>query len=326
MTGWTWPRRHLHPRTFKAPRRDSRRVADAVIRTEGLTKWYGRHRGIESVDLEVRRGEVFGFLGPNGAGKTTTLRILLDLIRPTSGRAEVLGLDAQRDSLAVRARTGYLPGELALDDRLTGERFLRFAAKVRGGVDWARVESLAARLRCDLAKPFGDLSRGNKQKVGLIQAFMHQPDLLVLDEPTGGLDPLVQQTFNALVQEARAAGSTVFLSSHYLAEVEQVCDRVAIIREGRIAAVERVADLKARALRRIDVRFATPVPADALAGAPGVQAVTAEGPRVTCTVAGSLDGLVKALAAHEVVDLVTHEPRLEDVFMTYYGEDARRGG
>ena len=298
-------------------------MADAAILTEGLTKSYGASRGIEDVSFAVRRGEVFGFLGPNGAGKTTTIRVLLDLIRPTRGRAVVLGLDARRESRRIRERVGYLPGELAVYDRMSAGDFLRYAANLRGGRGADRAQALAERLRLDLSKPVRALSRGNKQKVGLVQAFMHDPDLLVLDEPTGGLDPLMQQEFNRMVREAAARGQTVFLSSHVLPEVEAVCDRVGIIREGRLVAVEDVAALKARAVRRLEVHFASPVPADEFAGVPGVRDVAARGSVVEGTVVGSLDAFVKAISRHEVVNVVTREPSLEDVFLSYYGERER---
>ncbi len=296
-----------------------------AILTEQLTKSYGRRRsrGIISLDLEVRTGEVFGFLGPNGAGKTTTIRLLLDLIRPTSGRALVLGRDSRRETLAVQARSGYLPGELYLYPTLTGRETLRYLGSLRGGVEWRRVDELAERLDCDLDRKVADLSSGNKRKIGLIQAFMHQPELLILDEPTSGLDPLVQHEFYRLLDEAREAGQTVFLSSHVLPEVQRVCDRVAFIREGELVAVEDVASLTGRAIREMDVVFAHAVPPAILDGVPGVTSVTADGDDGTTlrfTVAGSLDPVIKALAGHPVVDLVSQVPDLEDVFMTFYGE------
>lgn len=205
-------------------------MSEAAILTEDLTKRYGKHQALDGLDLVVRRGEVFGFLGPNGAGKTTTIRLLLDLIRPTAGRVEVLGMDPRRQGREVRRRVGYLPGKLALYDRLTGREVLTYLGHLRDGVDWAHADSLARRLDLDLNRPIGALSRGNKQKVGLVQALMHRPELLILDEPTGGLDPLVQREFHRLVREASGEGRTVFLSSHVLGEVERVADRVGIIR------------------------------------------------------------------------------------------------
>ncbi len=289
-----------------------------IIRTDHLTKSYGVARGVVDLGVEVRRGEVFGYLGPNGAGKTTTIRTLLDFIRPTSGQAAVFGLDAQRESLAIRKRVGYLPGELSLYEGLTGREFLQYMAGLRGGVDWRYAEELATRLACNLAQPLRTLSHGNKQKLGLIQAFMHRPELLILDEPTQGLDPLVQQEFYRLLAEVKADGRTVFLSSHVLPEVEKVCDRVGIIREGRLVAVEEVASLKAKALRRLEIRFAVPVPPVAFDKLPGVRDVRVENSSVLCTVVGALDAVVKAAAQFEVADLISHEPSLEEIFLAYY--------
>ena len=296
-------------------------MAETAIVTEGLTKYYDGRRGIVDVALEVRAGEVFGFLGPNGAGKTTTIRLLLDLIRPTAGRARVLGLDVREESLEIRRRVGYLPGELALWERMTGAELLAFLGELRGGVDRRFVAELAERLDCDLSARIGSLSHGSKQKVALIQAFMHRPELLILDEPTTGLDPLMQEEFQRMVAEVRAEGRTVFLSSHILREVERTCDRVGIIREGRLVAVEDVGDLRARELRVLDLHFAGPVPASAFQGLPGVQEVEAKGDGVRLTVAGPLDAVVKAAARYEVVDLTSHEPSLEEIFLRFYGDD-----
>jgi ABC-2 type transport system ATP-binding protein len=291
-----------------------------VIAVEGLTKSYGSHRGVTDLRFEVAPGEVFGYLGPNGAGKTTTIRTMLDLIRPTSGRVSVFGLDARRDAVAIHERIGYVPGEVALYERMTGREYLGFFAEARGGVPSGRIDALAERFACDLAPAIRHLSHGNKQKLVLIQAFLHEPDLVILDEPTQGLDPLVQRTFHEVVEETQARGGTVFLSSHVMPEVERLCDRVAIIREGRLVAVEEIGDMKAKAVRTIEIHFAAPVDPSAFASLPGVQ--RAEGHRdvVHLTVAGPLDAVVKAAAAHEVVDLVSHEPSLEDLFLTYYGD------
>jgi ABC-2 type transport system ATP-binding protein len=298
-------------------------MAAPAIQAEGLTKSYGSSRGVVDLTFEVERGEVFGYLGPNGAGKTTTIRLLLDLIRPTRGRAVVLGFDARRDSVAVRRHVGYVPGELALYPRLTGREHLSFYASLRGGVDPHAVGELVERLDLDLDRPVADLSKGNRQKVGLVQALMHRPELLVLDEPTSGIDPLVQQEFYRLVRERTAAGGTVLLSSHVLSEVEHVADRVAIVREGRLVVVEDVAGLKARAVRRLVVHFAAPVAAEPFASLPGVRSVEVDGTALRFEVEGSLDTLVKAIAAHEVVDVVSHEPDLEEIFLSYYREGER---
>lgn len=296
----------------------------SVVRAVGLTKYYGRQRGLLDLDLEVLAGEVFGYLGPNGAGKTTTIRLLLDCIRPTRGSVTVLGLDAHRASRAIRRRVGYLPGDLRLYDSLSGRELVSYFAALRGGVSQARVRELAERLECDLAREIRTLSTGNRQKLGLVQAFMSDPDLLVLDEPTNGLDPLVQQTFYGLLAEARAAGRTIFLSSHVLPEVERICDRVGILREGRLVAVERIADLRARAIRRLEIEFCREIPADAFAGVPGIRDVVVEGAVLRCTVLGSMDPVFKAANVYEIRTVSSTEPSLEEVFLAYYGEEADR--
>jgi len=289
-----------------------------VIHTEGLTKFYGKQRGVLDVSLDVRQGEVFGYLGPNGAGKTTTIRTLLDFIRPTRGRATIFGLDTHRKSREIRGRIGYLPGELALYEKLTGEELLLFASYLRGGVNWRYVKKLAMRLECDLSQRIRSLSHGNKQKLGLIQAFIHKPELLILDEPTTGLDPLMQQEFYRLIAEVKAEGRTVFLSSHIMPEVERVCDRVGIIRDGQLITVENVEALKARALRRLEIHFATPVPQEAFADVAGVRDVTVQDSVLRCTVVGALDAVIKAAAQFEVVNVISHEPSLEEIFLAYY--------
>ena len=289
-----------------------------ALETDNLTKYYGKVRGIEALDLEVQEGEVFGFLGPNGAGKTTTIRLALDLIRPTRGSIQVLGLDARQKALQVHQRVGYMPGELALYDGLTGSEMLHYSANLRGGVDWIFVEEMAERLECDLSRRIRALSTGNKHKVGLIHAMMHRPELLVLDEPTAGLDPLVQQEFYQLLAEVRIEGRTVFLSSHNLPEVERVCDRVGIIRKGMLVTVERMEALKARALRHLELHFATQVPREAFADLAGVRDVTVEDSVVRCAVTGTVDAVIKAAAQYEVVNVISHEPSLEEVFLAYY--------
>jgi ABC-2 type transport system ATP-binding protein len=294
-----------------------------IVEAAKLTKWYGTSRGVENLTFSLPAGEVFGFLGPNGAGKTTTIRTLLDLIRPTSGAVRVFGKDPRTDGVDVRARVGYLPGELALYERLTVEDHLRTFASLRHDVEWPYVEELATRLRLDLARKIKDLSHGNKQKVGLVQAFMHRPELLVLDEPTAGLDPLVQQTFHALIDEESGRGATVFLSSHVMAEVERLCDRVAIIREGSIVAIEDIGQLKAHALRRIELHFAQPVPPDAFGQLASVREVEAHGDTLSLSVEGPLDAVVKRAAGFTVVNVETREPSLEDLFLTYFGTDGK---
>ncbi len=297
-----------------------------VIVTEALTKSYGSRRGVVDLTFSVAPGEVFGYLGPNGAGKTTTIRTLLDLIRPTSGRASVFGLDSHRDAVRIRARVGYLPGEFSLYDHMTGAEYLTYLASLRGGVPAARIAELAERLDVDLSARIGTLSHGNRQKVGLIQAFMHRPELLVLDEPTQGLDPLIQHEFYRLIEETRAEGRTVFLSSHVMPEVERVCDRVGIIREGRLVAVEDIGGLRAKELRTLEIRFAEPVPAEAFAGVPGVREVELAGDLARVTVSGPMDALIKRIATFEVVDLTSHEPSLEEIFLAFYGRGETGGG
>lgn len=293
-----------------------------AIRTERLTKRYGSLLALTDLDLEVRAGEVFGFLGPNGAGKTTMIRTILDEIRPSAGRAWILGHDTHADSLEIRRHIGYLPGDLALYPGLTGRDTLAYFANLRGGVEWSYVDALAERLDADLSKKVGNLSSGNRQKVGLIQAFMNRPDLLIMDEPSTGLDPLVQSAFHAMLQEVAAEGRTVFLSSHTLSEVQQVATRVAIIRHGRLVTVESLADLLSRAMRRIELEFATPVQASALEAVAGVRDVSVDGRRAVVSYDGKLPGLLKDLAErHDVVDIATREADLEEIFLTYYRDE-----
>jgi ABC-2 type transport system ATP-binding protein len=293
-----------------------------VIRAEQLTKSYGQNRGILEVDFAVEDGEVFGFLGPNGAGKTTTIRLLLDLIRPTSGRLTVFGLDSRRSSVAIRKRLGYLPGDLRLYERMTGAELLRYFGHLRGLDGAERADQLAARLDLDLGRRIKELSRGNRQKVGIVQAFMHEPDLLVLDEPTSGLDPLVQETFYELVAEATERGGTVFLSSHVLSEVQHMADRVGLIREGRLDLVDSVENLRARAFTHVEATFAEPPPTDAFSQVAGVQRVEQDDSVVRFALGGEIDPLLKALALFHVKALDVREADLEDVFLARYrGEE-----
>jgi len=293
-----------------------------VIETEKLTKSYGPHRGIVEVDLAVAQGEVFGFLGPNGAGKTTTIRVLLDLIRPTSGRALVFGIESRADPVAIHRRLGYIPGEFALYDRLTGGQTLEYFANLRGGVDPAYQASLVERLDLDPSRRFREYSKGNKQKVGLAIALQHRPELLVLDEPTSGLDPLVQQTFFSMLRETVADGATVFLSSHILSEVEKSCDRVAIIRDGRLARVDTVEGLRDLAHHQVELRFVGPVPAAAFAALPGVSDLVSDDHVLRMRVAGAITPVVQAAAHYELLDFVSREPSLEETFLAQYGREA----
>jgi ABC-2 type transport system ATP-binding protein len=300
-------------------------MAEVAISTEGLVKRYGRNRGLAGLDLEIQRGEVYGFLGPNGAGKTTTIRLLLDLIRPTEGRASVLGLDPRRDGVALRRRIGYLAGDFIVDGRQTGRELLTFLGNLRGGVPQARIDELAARLELDLSRKIKTLSRGNRQKVGVVQAFMHTPELLILDEPTSGLDPFLQQEFAAMAREAKDAGQTIFMSSHVMSEVQQTADRVGIIREGRLVTVDRVETLRERAVRKIEIHFEAPVPAEEFAALADVTDLRVDGRILRCRLAGRADALVKAAARHTVIDLLSEEPDLEELFFDYYRDTREEG-
>jgi len=294
----------------------------AIIQIEKLTKSYGVHRGVIDIDLEVNEGEAFGFLGPNGAGKTTTIRVLLDHLRPTSGRATVFGIETTADPVAIHRRIGYLPGEFTLYDKLTGGQTIEYFANLRGGVDAAYQADLVARLDVDPTRKFKEYSKGNKQKIGLIVALQHRPDLLVLDEPTSGLDPLVQQTFYEVIREAKAEGRTIFLSSHILSEVEKTCDRVAIIRDGRLAKVDRVEALRDLAHHQVELRFVGDVPVGAFAAIPGVSDVVADDHILRMRVSGSIAPVVREAARHELLDFVSREPSLEETFLAQYGHDA----
>jgi ABC-2 type transport system ATP-binding protein len=294
-----------------------------IIDVEGLTKIYGSKRGITDVSFSVDEGEVFGFLGPNGAGKTTTIRLLMAMLRPDSGSARIAGRDCWQQSVEVKRLVGYLPGELALDPNLTGGQILEYLGHLAGGVDQAYLKNLMLRLGLDPTQRFRHYSHGNKQKVGLIQAFMHRPRLLLLDEPTNGLDPLVQQEFDHLVTEVRGEGRTVFLSSHILSEVERNCDRVALIREGRLVRMGGVAELKDIKRQEMTVTFADSAPAGAFRVLQGVEhvEVLADGHTMRLAVAGGQDRVIKAVAQYPVLSLTSHEPSLEEVFLRYYGGD-----
>ena len=293
-----------------------------AVRCDQLTKRFGATTAVDRLTLEVQPGETLGFLGPNGAGKSTTIRMLLDLLRPTSGTVEVLGSDPRRGGAALRRRIGYLPGDLSLYGKLTGRQVLGYFQHLRGSSDLAHAEELAARFDCDLSKTVDALSRGNRQKLGIVQAFMHRPELLVLDEPTSGLDPMMQREFRALLREVRADGATIFLSSHVLAEVQRAVERVAIIRDGHLVAIDTVRDIEAKALRLVEIRFGGPVPVESFANLPGVRSVTVEGDLLRASVAGSADALVKAAAAFEVDSIAGHEADLEDVFLAFYDDRA----
>ncbi len=295
----------------------------ASIEAQGLTKTYGGKRGITDVSFRVDDGEVFGFLGPNGSGKTTTIRILMALLRADSGTAQIAGLDCWRESLEIKRLIGYVPGEPSLDPNLTGGQILEYFANLRGGVDQAYLKKLIERLELDPSRKFRQYSTGNKRKVVLIQAFMHRPRLVILDEPTNGLDPLNQQEFDAMVREAREDGHTVLVSSHVLSEVEKICTRVGIIREGRIVRIGEVAELKDIKRYEITITFANTVPIETFAKLEGVAGVEKlnNGHAVRLAMQGAADAVIKAAAQYQVVSLTSYEPTLEDVFLRYYEAD-----
>ncbi|MGI8649155.1 MAG: ATP-binding cassette domain-containing protein [Rubrobacter sp.] len=297
----------------------------AVIETRRLTKTYGRNRGIRSIDLRVEEGEVFGFLGPNGAGKTTTIRTLLGFMRPTDGVAEVFGRDVRKESVAVREKVGNLPGEFAFEDRVTGEQMLRYFARLRGVRDLGYARELADRLGADMKRPVRKLSRGNKQKIGLVQAMFHRPPLLILDEPTGGLDPLVQEEFLRIVSEVKKEGRTVFFSSHVLSEVERVCDRVGIIRDGELADVEPTGKLIDKSFRHVTLTFSERIDPKPFAKLSGVENLSSDGNSLAFTLHDDLDEVVKLAAANRLISLEYERPSLEEIFLTYYEKGEKNG-
>jgi ABC-2 type transport system ATP-binding protein len=300
-----------------------------AIYTQGLVKSYGNVRALRGLNLEVNRGEIFGYLGPNGSGKTTTIRCLLDLIRPNGGTVRVLGIDPQADPVAVRARVGYLPGELHFDENMSVESALRYLNSLRAGkntgghkADWDYVRHLCDHIDLSLKLAIKNLSKGNKQKVGVAQALMHRPELLLLDEPTFGLDPLVQQEVLRLVKEARQEGATVFFSSHILSEVQEIADRVGIIRKGVVVEVAETDSLINRSLHRARIRFKQPIDCNALANLPGIKVLNQDdGQAITLQIEGDMDRLFKTLSAYPVLDFETERPSLEEIFLAYYEAD-----
>lgn len=295
----------------------------SAVRTEGLTKDYGAGRGLFDLDLEVPEGQVFGYLGPNGAGKSTTIRQLMGLAYPTRGRASVFGIDCHRRAVEVKRLVGYVPGEPPQFGGLRGREVIAYLGSMAGGVDRAYVKALGDRLQLDVSLRYREYSTGNKKKLLLLIAFMHRPKLLVLDEPTSGLDPLNQQEFYTMVREARQAGTTVFLSSHVLSEVEHVCDRVGIIRGGRLVRLASLEDLHEIRMHRVEMEFAGDVPVEAIRVAGGVDGVTVEHHRARCVVRGSFEPLLAAVAGAHVVNLTSHEPSLEEMFLEYYAQPDR---
>lgn len=295
-------------------------MTDYVIETNALSVYYGRHRGILDVDLRVEKGEVFGFLGPNGAGKTTTQRVLMDIIRPTAGEARIFGKDCQKEGVAARERVGYLPGELSLYDNMTARRFFKmYHSLQKTNTDPNYWRTLTDRLDLDTSRKMRQYSRGNKQKVGVVAAFMNKPDLLILDEPTTGLDPLVQQTVMELVREASAAGATVFFSSHILPEVQAVCDRVGIIRDGQLVTTERVEDLTRQHFKRIRFSFATMPQADAFTQLE-VRETARDEQSITLEIYERLDRVMETAVPFGIIDIETIPVSLEEIFLAFYGK------
>jgi ABC-2 type transport system ATP-binding protein len=296
----------------------------AVIKTSGLTKYYGGTPGIVDLDLEVREGEVFGFIGPNGAGKSTTIRTLLNFLFPTSGSGAIFGLDIIEGSLDIRARTGYLPGDLSMYETMTAREFLTYFANLRKIDTRARMEELADRFELDLDRRIKDYSTGNRQKVGIVNTFMPDPELYILDEPTAGLDPLMQQEFQEMIREVKDQGCTVFLSSHILPEVERIADRVGIVRDSRLIEVDTVEAFKAKAYRSVTIQFAAPVDVSSFENLESITAVERrnDGTVLSLSVKGSMDAVVKEAAKRDVLSMSTRSGELEEVFLSYYSQDA----
>ena len=295
-----------------------------AIKSQRLTKDYGSGRGLFDLELEVEEGEVFGYLGPNGAGKTTTIRLLMGMIHPTRGSASIFSLDSHKQSVDVKKYVGYVPGELPNFGGLRGSEIVAYMAGLRGGVDEKLVQEICKRFELNLGQRFREYSRGTKQKLAILLGFMHRPRVLILDEPTGGLDPLNQQEFYKMCREAKERGATAFLSSHILSEVEHISDRVGIIRSGRLIRTASLADLHDIRVHQVEIEFAGPPPVDAIRTVEGVEHVAVDGHRVRCTVRGSFAPLMRALAGSEVVNLSSHEPSLEELFLTYYREGDQR--
>ena len=291
-----------------------------VIKLQNLTKHYGEIVGIQDLSLEVTEGEVFGLLGPNGAGKTTTIRLILDFIRPTSGKAAVFGLSPRSDGTDIRRRVGYLPGDFVTYDHMTGATVTEYFTHLRGA-DPVKLVALCERYKLDLSRKIGQLSKGNKQKTGLVQAFMNDPDLLILDEPTAGLDPLLQYEFQKMIHEEKAQGKTIFMSSHVMSEVEATCDRVGIIREGKLVTIDTVSHLTELSLWTAKITFSQPVPSDTFNNLPGITVIDQTDNRtynLSISGEGSMDSLIKAAAKHPVQIFESQHASLEDAFLKYY--------
>ncbi|MFL5691845.1 MAG: ATP-binding cassette domain-containing protein [Ktedonobacteraceae bacterium] len=290
---------------------------DPVIVIDNFHKAYGKIQAVKGVSMRVERGEIFGFLGPNGAGKTTTIRCMLDVIRPTSGTLRVLGLDAQRDKMELHRRIGYLPGDVRLPGQMTGKQIIDYFSRLQG-IEPVLLNDLVARFDVEIKRPLKGYSKGMRQKIGIVLAFMCDPEILILDEPTSGLDPLLQRTFNEFLLQEQQRGKTIFMSSHIMSDVEKVCQRVAVIRQGEIVTIEEVEKLRQKAGQRVVVEFGDPITAEELERIPGVSNVTSNNHAYHFNVGGSMDALIKALSRHEVLRLQAEEAPLEEVFLQFY--------
>ena len=290
---------------------------EPVIVIDNLYKSYGKVQAVMGISMRVEQGEIFGFLGPNGAGKTTTIRCMLDVIRPTSGTLRVLGLDAQRDRMALHQRIGYLPGDVRLPGQMTGKQVIDYFSRLQGR-EPVLLKQLLERFDVEMKRPLKGYSKGMRQKIGVVLAFMCNPEVLILDEPTSGLDPLLQRTFNEFLLQEQARGKTIFMSSHIMSDVEKVCQRVAVIRQGEIITIEEVEKLRQKAGQRVIVEFGDAVSADEMAHMPGVSMVTRQNHSYHFNVSGSMDALIKALSRHEVLRLQAEEAPLEEVFLKFY--------
>ncbi|MBP6005410.1 ABC transporter ATP-binding protein [Candidatus Saccharibacteria bacterium] len=298
-----------------------KQTTNPPLQITNLSKHYGKYRGVENINIKLNHGEVFGFLGPNGAGKSTTIRTILDFIKPSSGTIEIFGLDSQKESVKIKNYLGYLAGEIALYPEMTGIDTLKYLTSLGKQTDWDYVDKLSKRLDASLDRPIKSLSKGNVQKIGLIQAFMHKPDLIILDEPTSGLDPLIKQVFYEIVLEMKNQGKTLFVSSHDLTEVQKICDRAAFIRQGRLIAIESVSQTSSITLRHIIMRFKTQPKVKDYSKIAGVSNVVAKGNQLELTIKGDLGPLISALSKNPPIDLETQETNLEEIFMHYYQEE-----
>jgi ABC-2 type transport system ATP-binding protein len=292
-------------------------TSDPVIVIDNLYKSYGKVQAVKGISIRVEQGEIFGFLGPNGSGKTTTIRCMLDVIRPTSGTLRVLGLDAQRDKMELHRHIGYLPGDVRLPGQMTGKQVIDYFSRLQG-LTPVLLDDLVARFDVEMKRPLKSYSKGMRQKIGVVLAFMCDPEVLILDEPTSGLDPLLQRTFNEFLLQEQARGKTIFMSSHIMSDVEKVCQRVAVIRQGEIVTIEEVEKLRQKAGQRVTVEFGDTVSADDLARMPGVSNITRNNSAYHFNVSGSMDALIKALSRHEVLRLQAEEAPLEEVFLKFY--------